>query len=82
MFLLDDLLIKPIFYVFKKIHETARDQINNETQNITAILSDLYMRLEAGSISEIEFDAEEKKLLDRLTELEEESEASSEDVLS
>ena len=82
MFLLDDLFVKPLFYIFKKIHETAQEEIDNEARNITTTLTDLYMRLEVGSISETEFDVEEKKLLDRLSELEEDNEDTSEDVLS
>lgn len=69
MFLLDDILIKPLLFIFKKIHETAKEEIENESQVITAMLTDLYMRLEAGSITESEFDDEEKRLLDRLDDI-------------
>jgi hypothetical protein len=41
----------------------------NETESITAELSNLYMMLETGKISEEEFAAEEKTLLDRLDKM-------------
>lgn len=79
MFLLDDILVKPLLFVFKKIHEAAKEEIDNEAQVITAMLTDLYMRLETGAITESEFDDEEKQLLDRLDEIEERNEVSDDD---
>ena len=73
MFLVDDILFFPvrsIFWIFREIHHAAEAEIANEADTITARLSELYMELETGGITEAEFDAEEKKLLDRLEAIE------------
>lgn len=72
MFLIDDLLLSPfksIFWVFQEIHDAAQQELEGEKEAITATLSELYMRLETGQITEAEFDAQEKVLLDRLDRL-------------
>jgi len=72
MFLVDDLLlfpIKGIFWVFREIHDAAQQELVGESEAITAALSELYMLLETGQITEAEFDAQEKVLLDRLDRL-------------
>ena len=69
MVLVDDLLTFPIrslLWIFREIHNAAQEELANESDTITAELSDLYMRLETGKISEEEFAAEERTLLDRL----------------
>jgi hypothetical protein len=69
MLLVDDLLMFPIrsvLWIFREIHHAAQEELANEADSITAELSHLYMRLETGKISEQEFGAEEKTLLDRL----------------
>jgi hypothetical protein len=69
MVLVDDLLTFPIrslFWVFREIHNAAQEELANESESITAELSNLYMRLETGRISEEEFAKEEKILLERL----------------
>lgn len=69
MFLLDDLLLAPVYglvWVFRKIHEAAQEEMAGEADAITAELSELYMRLETGQITEAEFEARERVLLDRL----------------
>jgi hypothetical protein len=69
MVLVDDLLMFPIrsvLWIFREIHHAAQEELANETESITAELSSLYMMLETGKISEEEFAAEEKTLLDRL----------------
>jgi hypothetical protein len=69
MFLLDDVLLFPVrslFWVFKEIHRAAEEEQANEADTITARLSELYMMLETGQMTEAEFDAAEKTLLDRL----------------
>jgi hypothetical protein len=69
MMLVDDLLMFPIrsvLWIFREIHNAAQEELANEADSITAELSDLYMRLETGRISEAEFAAEEKTLLERL----------------
>ncbi|MBM4295964.1 MAG: gas vesicle protein GvpG [Deltaproteobacteria bacterium] len=72
MFFVDDLLLSPIkgiFWVFREIHDAAQQELAGESEAITAALSELYMRLETGQITEVEFDAQEKALLDRLDRL-------------
>jgi hypothetical protein len=74
MVLVDDLLTFPIrslFWIFREIHNAAQEELANESESITAELSDLYMRLETGRISEEEFAGEEKTLLDRLDRMQE-----------
>lgn len=69
MFLIDDLLLSPakgLLWVFQEIHDAAQQELAGESEAITAALSELYMKLETGQISETEFDAHEKTLLDRL----------------
>ena len=72
MFLVDDLLLSPIkgvLWVFREVHDAAQQELAGEGEAITAALSELYMRLETGQITEVEFDAQEKVLLDRLDRL-------------
>jgi len=73
MLLVDDLLtfpIRSVLWIFREIHHAAQEELANETESITAELSNLYMRLETGRISEQEFAAEEKILLERLERIE------------
>jgi hypothetical protein len=72
MFLVDDILLSPVkgvLWVFKEIHDAAQQELAGESETITASLSELYMRLETSQITEAEFDAQEKTLLDRLDRL-------------
>ena len=72
MFLVDDILLSPmhsLFWIFKEIHQAAQETLATDGESITAELSALYMRLETGKISEQEFTAEEKLLLERLDQL-------------
>jgi len=74
MFLIDDVLLSPIkgiLWVFREIHDAAQEDQAGESDRITAQLSELYMKLETGTISEAEFDAQEKVLLDRLDRIQE-----------
>ncbi len=69
MLLVDDLLLAPVYgllWVFRKIHDAAQEEIAGEAGAITAELSQLYMMLETGRITEAEFGARERTLLDRL----------------
>ena len=69
MVLVDDLLTFPfrsLLWIFREIHNAAQEELANESESITAELSNLYMRLETGRISEEEFAKEEKTLLERL----------------
>ena len=76
--LVDDLLMVPlrsVLWIFREIHNAAEAELANEAESITAELSNLYMRLETGRISEEEFGAEEKVLLERLDRLQEPEES-------
>src|SRR5690242_19723249 len=69
MLLVDDILFFPassILWIFREISKIAHEELAGEAQSITEQLRILYMQLETGRISEPEFDAAEKLLLDRL----------------
>ena len=74
MFLIDDILMAPahgLLWIFKEIHHAAEEEQANEVDATTAKLSELYMMLETGQMTEAEFDAAEKTLLDRLDAIKE-----------
>jgi hypothetical protein len=76
MFLIDDLLLSPfkgLLWIFKEVHEAARQEVENESEAVKTALAELYMQLDTGQISEEEFTEEEARLLDRLDALEEET---------
>jgi len=67
--LVDDLLLAPfrgLLWVFEQVHDAAQEEIAGEAAAITEELRQLHMMLEAGQITEVEFDAFEQKLLDQL----------------
>jgi len=72
--LVDDLLKLPItsvLWIFREIHHAAQEELANESESITAELRQLYMMLETGRISEEEFTAGERTLLERLDRIQE-----------
>jgi hypothetical protein len=74
MLLIDDILLFPInsiFWVFHKIHVAVQNELDTEIEDITAELSEIYMMLETGILTEAEFNVREKELLDRFDELQE-----------
>jgi hypothetical protein len=74
MLIIDDILlfpIKSIFWMFREIHNAAQQELASEAEAITAELSELYMMLETGRITEDEFDTREKQLLDQLDQIQE-----------
>ncbi len=76
MFLIDDLLLFPgsfLIWVMRKIHEAAQEELENDTVRITTELSELHRTLETGAITEAQFDAREKELLDRLDRIREQN---------
>jgi hypothetical protein len=82
MFLIDDIILAPVrglFWVFKEIRDAAEEEQANEAEDITAKLSELYMILETGQMTEAEFDAEEKALLDRLDAIKEREDSEEEE---
>lgn len=62
MLLFDDALL----WIFREVHQAAQQELANEGEAITAKLSELYMMLESGQITEEQFDVQEQLLLDRL----------------
>ena len=69
MLLVDDILCFPfssILWVFREISKIAHEELDGEGQLINEQLRLLYMELETGRITEEQFDAQEKLLLDRL----------------
>ena len=77
MLLVDDLLSSPaqgILWIFREIHNAAREEMANEPESISQQLRNLYMQLETSAISEQQFETQEKVLLDRLDEIEADSE--------
>lgn len=82
MFLLDDILCSPfnsLLYIFRELHQAVQQDSVNEAEAIRAEMSELYMLLETGQITENEADAREKELLDRLDEVETRRQNSEED---
>ena len=81
MFLIDDLVLSPakfVLWIFRQVHDAAKEELGNEKQHITAELSRLHGLLEGGKISEEEFDQREQALLDRLDAVEEQITANGE----
>lgn len=69
MFLIDDVLLAPmhgLLWVFGRIREAAQEEMAGEADAVTAELRELYMLLETGRLTETEFEARERVLLDRL----------------
>jgi len=82
MFLVDDILLAPargLLWIFKEIHHAVEAEQVNEVEAITTRLSELYMMLETGQMTEAEFDASEKTLLDRLDAIKEREGSEEED---
>jgi hypothetical protein len=72
MLLIDNILLFPVTgigWICREIHHAARQELAHEADAITAKLSDLYLMIETGEITEAEFDARERALLDRLDQL-------------
>ena len=73
MFLLDDIITSPvrgIFWIFEEINRVVQKELAGEAETVTEQLRLLYMQLETSQITEQQFDAAEKILLDRLDAIE------------
>lgn len=73
MFIVDDILLFPahsILWIFRELYNAAQEEVANEAESLTTQLSELYMALETGRMTEAEFDEREKELLDRLDAVE------------
>jgi len=71
--LIDDVLLAPfrgIFWICREINNAVQEELAGESDSIRMELTSLYMMLETGRISEKEFETQEKILLDRLDNLE------------
>jgi ribosomal protein L29 len=71
--------VKGINWVFRQIHQLAEEELAGEADRLRENLTDLYMMLETGQISEEEFEKQETALLDRLDALNEEDDMIGED---
>lgn len=72
MLLIDKILLSPIYatvWAARQIDNTIQQERAAEPERITATLSELYLLLETGRITESEFTARERELLDRLDQL-------------
>ncbi|MFH1114421.1 MAG: gas vesicle protein GvpG [Pseudomonadota bacterium] len=74
MLLIDDIVRFPmsgLLWIFQEIHNAAEQEVRAEADSITLELQQLYAGLEAGKITEEEFDSRESVLLDKLDQLQE-----------
>ncbi|MGQ0708627.1 MAG: gas vesicle protein GvpG [Rhodoferax sp.] len=69
MLILDNLLVSPLLWIFREINEAVQQEQAGEAEALTRSLSELYMKLDSGAITEEEFESAEKLLLDRLDAL-------------
>jgi len=72
MLLIDDLLVSPatfVLWILRQVHQAAEKELEDEAERIPGQLAELHRLLESGQIGEEEFDARERKLLDRLDAL-------------
>ena len=73
MFILDDILLFPVrgvALVAEQVRKAATHEFESEAGAVRNELRELYMMLEAGRISEQEFNAQEGPLLERLDRIE------------
>jgi hypothetical protein len=75
MLLIDDFLL----WVVEKVHDAAQEEMAGEADAIAEELRQRYLQLERGEISEADFDAQERRLLDRLDAIRAREEAGDDD---
>lgn len=69
MIILDDILLSPargLVWVFRQVQKAADQEMARSGEQVRTELRELYRDLQAGRISESEFDARERPLLDAL----------------
>ena len=69
MFIIDDILKFPVtgfMFIVKEVANAAAQEQAKQRSDIMLELTNLHRRLEAGDISEDEFDEQEEILLDQL----------------
>jgi hypothetical protein len=81
MFLIDDLLIGGLGFVFDKIARVVDEQMNDES-GLHRTLMEAQMQLELGEIDDREFATIEADVIERLRELREAREAQAEDTMA
>jgi hypothetical protein len=79
MLILDNLLVSPLLWLFREINESVQKEQAGEAEALTRSLSELYMKLDTGAITEQEFEAAETQLLDRLDAIRDRDESMAED---
>jgi hypothetical protein len=58
--------VRGVIWIARKIQESVRQRLDEERQSITSQLGELYGELDAGKITQEQFDERERALLDRL----------------
>lgn len=66
MLILDNLLLSPLLWIFREINNTVQKEEAGAAEAVTRSLSELYMKLDTGAMTEEQFEAAETQLLDRL----------------
>ncbi|MEM1423268.1 MAG: gas vesicle protein GvpG [Planctomycetota bacterium] len=72
MFVIDDILLSPVkgfMWLVRELHSAAEREIADERERTMRALQSLHMRLEAGQMTEDEFEEREEELLDHLERL-------------
>ena len=72
MFLIDDLVLSPakgFMWLCRELQKAAEQAQADDRDALMRRLQSLHMRLEAGEMTEDEFDAAEQEILDRLDEM-------------
>ena len=85
MLLLDTLLLSPLhatLWAARQVHKAIQQERAAEPERLAADLGQLYMMLETGRITEAEFNAREKEVLDRLDGIQERDQNSEEKLLT
>ena len=82
MLIVDKLLMSPVtgvLWIMKELHKHVQQEQAQESDRLTAKLSELYMLLETNQLSPEDFDAQESEILDRLDAIQAKAEAGVED---
>jgi len=69
MLLIDDMLLSPfrgLLWIARKVDEAVSQEQEKEEEELQAQLRELHLRLEAGQLTEAEFEQQEAAVLDRL----------------
>lgn len=61
--------MKGFLWIARELQNAAQQEVESEAERLTQQLRSLYMQLEAGDITDEEFDEAEERILARLDEL-------------